>query len=128
MRPIILFSAMLVIAQCSQAQMMGDLPHPVIMFASFSKQVAICEAAQPVFRGETEKYLREVDRIAPGYLDSSQLGKVALELVRTASKNDLSDVTEAACQEKVFAVAEKALAALPCYATRSWKECPVIGE
>src|SRR3712207_511183 len=90
-------------------QMMGNLPHPVVMVASFAKEIAVCEAAQGAFAGETVKYLREIDRMVPGHLDSSSLETVAQDLVKTATSRDLTFATEVACREKVFPIAEKAL-------------------
>ncbi len=113
--------------QTAQSQIMGNMPHPVVMIAGFAKEIAVCEAAQKAFTGETLKYLLDVDRIAPGYLQSSQLQDTAQALVKDASTRDLSRATEDACRERIFPVAKRAIDALPCYATRDWKECPSLG-
>jgi hypothetical protein len=122
--PTLLFA--LLFPGLAAAQYMGNLPDPVLMFASFAKELAVCEAAQPTFQGETAKYLHAVDGIAPGHLKSSEIDVFAAELVRKARDKDLSKVTETQCREDVLPISSKALSALPCYRDRDWKECPAI--
>jgi hypothetical protein len=105
---------------------MGNMPHPVLLIASFAKEIAVCEATQSAFRGETSKYLHEIDKVAPGYLKSSEIDPWSEALVREAANKDLSRATEAVCRERIFPIAKKALDALPCYRDRDFKECPPI--
>jgi hypothetical protein len=133
MRHLLIFVAGGLLALPAQTQMIGNAAHPVLMIAKISEVVALCEAAHAVFRGKTLNYLLDVDRIAPGYLESVQLQNAAQEIVKAASLKDLSDVTEDVCREKIAPLSQRAIKALPCYSKRDWtasdwNKCPRIGE
>lgn len=122
-----LFTVLLVVFPCiCFAQYMGAMPHPVVMIAAFAREIAVCEAAHPVFRGETAQYLHEVDRIAPGYLNTVELDSYIAEMLQKGRQKVTAKVTESACNEQIFPVAKRALDALPCFRDKDWKECPKI--
>jgi hypothetical protein len=113
--------------------MMGNVAHPVLLIAKISEVVALCEASHAVFRGKTLDYLLDVDRVAPGYLKSSQLQNAAQEMVKAASLKYLADITVNMCNEKITPLTQRAIKALPCYskldgAASNWNKCPPIRE
>ena len=133
MRSLLILVASGLLALPAQTQMIGNVAHPVLLIAKISEVVALCEAAHAVFRGKTLNYLLDVDRVAPGYLESAQLQNAAQEMVKAASLKDLSGITENVCNEKIAPLTQRAIKALPCYskqdwAASDWNKCPPIRE
>ena len=103
------------------------LPHPVQLITSFfATEIAACEAAQPMFKGKTAKFLRAAHRIAPELLEPEEVDATAEKFVSTATKKDLSKATERTCNQRIFPRAKRALDALPCYRDQDARKCPEL--
>jgi hypothetical protein len=124
MRTVIAFTFVSLVPLVAGAQYIGNIPtDPVVVTASFAKHVAQCEAALPVFRGETAKFLHEVNRTAPGYLQPEGIDTWAADIVQQAAERPVTGVTEEKCRELVFPVAKQAIEDLPCHMKVTGVKC-----